>query len=251
MQAIYTAGLGLSSQQTRLDTIAANIANADTVGYKSTRADFKDALYAFMDSPVADSEDANLLVGSGVVLGATTTDFSDGSLSATGNLLDFAIQGEGFFSVRNTAGETLYTRNGSFSVSPEGGDNYLVTAQGYYVLDREGNRIAVPGDSSEINVSDDGVLSTAAGELARLGIAAFSNPDGLSAAGDTCYAATEVSGEPEAAEGMTVVQGSLESSNVSLAQEMTLLIRSQRAYSLASRALQTADDMEGLANKMR
>ncbi|NCB50706.1 MAG: flagellar hook-basal body protein [Clostridia bacterium] len=251
MQAIYTAGSGLRGQQTRLDTIAANIANSDTVGYKSSRVDFKDALYSLMDSPVADSEEANLFVGSGVVLGATATDFSNGSMSVTGNLLDFAIQGSGFFSVRNAAGETLYTRNGSFSVSSMDGENRLVTAQGYEVLDAEGNRITVPDGSSDISVSASGVLSTTEGEFAVLGIVSFSNPDGLSAAGDTCYTASEVSGEPETAKGVSIVQGSLENSNVDLAQEMTLLIRSQRAYSLASRALQTADDMEGLANNMR
>lgn len=251
MQAIYTAGSGLGRQQTRLDTIAANIANSDTVAYKSTRADFKDALYSLMDSPAVNGEGANLRVGSGVVLSATTTDYSEGSLSATGRLLDFAIQGNGFFSVKDPSGETLYTRNGSFSVSPEDGANELVTAQGYYVLDAGGNRITVPDGVSEISVSEDGRLSTTDGEFAALGIVGFSNPDGLSAAGESCYAATEVSGAPSAAEKVSVVQGSLENSNVDLAQEMTLLIRSQRAYSLASRALQTADDMEGLANNMR
>jgi flagellar basal-body rod protein FlgG len=251
MQAIYTAGSGLRSQQTRLDTIAANIANSDTVGYKSTRADFRDALYSLMDSPAADSEGANLHVGSGVLLNATATDFAEGSLSPTGRLLDFAIQGSGFFSVMNPAGDTLYTRNGSFSVSTEDGANYLVTAQGDYVLDTNGDRIAIPDGAAEISVSKDGGLSASGQQFAVLGITGFSNPDGLSAAGDSCYTATDTSGEPVPAEKVTITQGSLENSNVDLAQEMTLLIRSQRAYSLASRALQTADDMEGLANNMR
>lgn len=251
MQSIYTAGLGLKSQQARLDNIAANIANANTAGYKATRVDFKDALYTKMDSPVADSEGSNLLTGSGVLLNASTTDFSDGALNSTGNVLDFAIEGDGFFTVQNSGGEPLYTRDGSFSVSPEGDENFLVTAQGYYVTDSEGKPIALPDDLAELSVSGSGVLSTADGEFAALGIAEFKNPEGLLAVGDTCYTVSETSGEPAAAAEPTVIQGSLENSNVSLAQEMTLLIRSQRAYSLASRALQTADDMEGLANNMR
>jgi len=250
MQSIYTAASGLSSQQTRLDIIASNIANSDTAGYKSTRADFKDALYSLMDDPVGNSEAANLLRGSGVVLSATNTDFTDGTISKTGESLDFAINGSGFFSVENENGQTLYTRNGNFSVSSEGNNRYLVTAQGYYVLDANGNKISLPDENTEISVSDGGALSTPDGIFARLGIATFTNPNGLSAAGDTCFSATDTSGKPTAFNGASVVQGSLEKSNVDLAEEMTLLIRSQRAYSLASRALQTADEMEGLANNM-
>ncbi len=251
MQAIYTAGSGLAGQQARLDTIAANVANANTTGYKSVRVDFKDALYALMDSPVSDGEANNLLLGSGVVLNATGSDFSGGPLIETGGPLDFAIRGAGFFTVRTPDGETLYTRNGNFSAGRFDGGSCLVTAQGYEVLDAEGDRIALPESGSGISVSDEGVLSTEAGAFAKLGIAAFANPNGLSAVGETYYAATETSGGPMAEKGMSVTQGSLENSNVNLAQEMTLLIRSQRAFSLASRALQTADDMEGLANNLR
>ncbi len=149
-------------------------------------------------------------------------------------------------------GETLYTRNGSFGVSDEAEGNFLVTAQGRYVLDREGNRIALPADRTGLSVTPGGVLQTAAGETAALGIVDFSNPNGLLAAGDTCYRASETSGAAvPAGRNTTVKQGSLEASNVDTAREMTFIIRSQRAYSLASRALQTADDMEGLANNMR
>lgn len=250
MQSIYTAASGLNGQQTRLDTIAANIANSSTSGYKATRVDFKDALYTTMENPVGADEATNLEAGTGVVIGATTTDFTDGALISTGQPLDFAISGDGFFAVQNENGETLYTRDGSFRTVPIDGENYLVTSQGYFVLDSEGNRITIPEGATDFGVTSSGILSTADGEFGKLGLTSFSNPDGLDPVGDTCFRATEVSGPPEAADNATVVQGSIEGSNVNLASELTLLIRSQRAYSLASRALQTADDMEGLANNM-
>lgn len=251
MQAIYSAASGLKCQQTRLDTIAANLANSNTAGYKSSRVEFRDALYTAMDSPAGDAEQANLLAGSGVLINATSASFSDGTLTNTGAPLDFAISGSGFFTVADAGGEVSYTRNGSFSVSADG--NYLVTAQGLYVLDREGNRISLPADRTGLRVSSDGVLSVdGGGEIAAIGIAEFQNPDGLLAVGNTCFQETAVSGGPMfAGTDASVVQGSLENSNVDMAQEMALLIRSQRAYSLSSRALQTADDMEGLANNIR
>lgn len=250
MRAIHAAAAGMKGQQVRLDTIAANIANTNTVGYKSVRADFKDALYSAMDNPAGDSEAANLRAGSGVLLSATTTDCSDGAFLSTGVPMDFALSGNGYFTVETPAGEKLYTRNGNFSVSAENGDSYLVTAQGYYVLDDTGSRIRLPQETESISVTQSGELSTPDGTIATLGISGFSNPDGLDAAGDTCYRETANSGTAAPATGVTVVQGSLEQSNVELAQEMTLLIRAQRAYSLASKALQTADDMQGLANNI-
>lgn len=251
MRAIYSAASGLKGQQMRLDTAAANIANSNTAGYKASRVEFKDALYTAMDNPAGGALEANLLAGSGVLVGASSTSFSSGTLIATDSLLDFAITGSGFFTVQGAGGETLYTRSGSFAVTDGEEGGFLVTLQGHYVLDRAGNRIALPGDRTGLSVTPGGVLGTASGEFAALGIADFPNPDGLFATGDTCFRATEVSGQGAEAENPAVVQGSLEGSNVDLAQEMTLLIRSQRAYSLASRAMQTADSMEGLANNIR
>lgn len=251
MQAIYTATSGMKSQQKRLDTIANNISNSNTSGYKSSRVDFKDALYTLMDSPVADSEEANLKLGSGVISAATTTDFTDGSRKVTGGLLDFAIEGNGFFTVQDETGKVYYTRNGNFNISGEGDNKYLVTSQGQFVLDDKGQKIHLPEDISDLSVSEEGVLGTGKGTIANLGIAEFKNPDGLLATGNTMYEASEVSGEAVKAEKSSVLQGSLENSNVSLADEMTLLIRAQRSYSLASTALRTADEMDGLSNNMR
>jgi flagellar basal-body rod protein FlgG len=256
MQSLYTAASGLSSQQKRLDTLASNIANSNTPGYKSTRVDFKDALYNTMENPVlANAAENNLLTGSGVLLDATSLDFAQGVEIETGLPLDFAIEGNGFFQVQKDSGEVVYTRSGSFGTAVIDGASYLVTNQGYFVLDSDGNRIKMPENGTEFNVSKEGIISTgngsdAAETIGTIGIVSFTNPSGLTAAGDTSFSITEVSGQPEKDTGSILIQGKLESSNVDLAQELTLLIRSQRAYSLASRALTTSDDMMGLANNM-
>lgn len=252
MQSLYTAASGLSGQQKRLDTLAANVANASTTGYKSTRVDFKDALYSTMKSPVLEnSADNNLLVGSGVILDATTIDFAQGANMETGMPLDFAIEGDGFFQVQTGAGELVYTRVGSFKTATIDGQNYLVTGQGHFVLDKNGGRVTVPSEDGAFSVSENGIISTVDGEIGTIGLYRFSNAEGLAPAGETCYSETPASGQPEPDDDSAIIQGALENSNVNLAQELTLLIRSQRAYSLASRALTTSDDMLGLANNMR
>ncbi len=251
MRAIYTAASGIKNQQLRLDTIASNVANVNSVGYKSTRVDFKDALYSLMETPVGSSEENNLLAGSGVIVGATSTDFTTGKLMPTGSLMDFAIRGEGFFTVEDSNGERLYTRNGSFGVSVEDNNNFLVTAEGNYLLDTSGSRITLPKDISNISVSKSGILSIKDTQIAELGIVELPNPEGLMPTGKSCFSVTENSGEPVAARDPQIEQGALEGSNVDLAQELTLLMRSQRAFTMASKALQTADQMDGLANTMR
>lgn len=251
MQSLYSAASGLSAQQTRLDTISANIANINTPGYKSTRADFKDALYNTMVDPVLQNSAANnLLAGSGVVLDATNINMNQGVSMSTDQPLDFAIEGSGFFQVQTPSGETLYTRSGSFGTTEIGGDNYLVTSEGYFVLDANQNRIKLPANLAEMKVTDGGVITTADQNYGALGIVSFNNPDGLAPAGGTSYRATVASGQPAQELNSKVVQGSLERSNVDLSEEMTLLIRAQRSYSLASRALTTTDEMMGLADTM-
>jgi flagellar hook-basal body protein len=126
-----------------------------------------------------------------------------------------------------------------------------VTAQGHFVLDADGNKIELPANGSALSVNGNGVLQTTEGAAVTLGLTKFPNPEGLAPQGETCYSATVASGQPEPDADSTIVQGGLENSNVDLAQELTLLIRAQRAYSLASRALTTSDDMLGLANNMR
>ncbi|SHH83261.1 flagellar basal-body rod protein FlgG [Sporobacter termitidis DSM 10068] len=251
MQSLYTAASGLSAQQTRLDTISANIANVNTPGYKSTRTDFKDALYTTMIDPVlADSAANNLLAGSGVLLGATNINMSEGTVSQTDLPLDFAIQGGGFFQVQADNGEILYTRSGAFNATIIDGGNYLVTPEGYFVLDADGNRITLPDNISSAQVSADGTITADGQSYGAIGLVSFQNPNGLSPAGNSCFRVTANSGQPVQDLTSGVTQGSLERSNVDLSEELTLLIRAQRAYSMASRALTTTDDMMGLADTM-
>lgn len=250
IQATQTAASGLRAQQSRLDVIAANIANVNTVGYKSARADFQDALYTRIKDPVGNSEANNLLRGSGVILSSTGRDFSDGAAQETDGDLDFSLSNGGFFMLEDGQGERLYTRNGSFSLSEEGGKSYLVNADGDYVLSNQGTRISIPSTGA-ISVTEDGTLSCGGTKVADLGVVEFENAQGLRAVGDSCFQETADSGSLYVAQGAKVTQGSLEKSNVDLGQEMTLMMRTQRAYTLTSRALQTADEMDGLANNMR
>jgi len=249
MQSLFSAASGLSAQQRRLETISANIANADTTGFKASRTDFKDALYTTMVNPVnIDSMADNLLAGSGVLLGATAIDMSQGVTVQTDQALDFAIKGEGFFQVQTDNGEILYTRSGCFSPAVIDEEIYLATQEGYFVLDANGQRISLPADIDGLRVSPGGVLMTEDQNYGALGIVSFTNPQGLEPAGSAYFRTTENSGQPEMDFESTVIQGSLERSNVDLARELTMLIRAQRAYSLASRALTTTDDMMGLAD---
>jgi flagellar basal-body rod protein FlgG len=250
MQSIYTAKHGLQAQQQRLDTIAANIANVSTTGYKGQSTGFKDALYTHMIDPSDTASAANLQQGSGVLAATAYRDFSAGTPTETGEQMDLYVEGDGFFTVQDSSGDTLYTRDGAFTVSVEATGRYLTTADGYYVLDSDGNRITIPEGTDSISVMQDGTLDLGDGTSVKLGLATFVNKDGLSLLGKGCYAATEASGEAIAS-GATVRQGYLESSNVDISLEFTRLIRTQRAYSLAGKVLSTWNNMASETNNIR
>lgn len=250
IQSVRTAATGMQAEQERLDNIASNIANVNTVGYKSVRTDFKDALYNNIADPVGGSEENNLTRGVGVIANGTNRNFSMGVARETGGKLDFMLEGKGFFTLQDAEGQTLYTRNGNFSLSAENGDTYLVSGDGYYVMSDTGERISL-STGDDISVDTDGTIFSNGVRGANFAIAEFPNQTGLSDVGDSCFMETQASGQAARAKAPNVMQGSLESSNVDLAQEMTLMIRTQRAYTMASKALQTADDMDGLANNMR
>ncbi|MDR1588984.1 MAG: flagellar hook-basal body protein [Oscillospiraceae bacterium] len=255
-EAVMIAATGLTNQQRRLDTIADNIANANMTGFRASRLDFKDALYTAGIVPAAPrTPDGNQQKGHGVATAAITRETRQGSITETGGHLDFAIEGDGFFELSDAGGGRMYTRGGNFYFSNVGDGLALVSANGYFVNDADGNAIIAPHGTSGVSVSEDGVLSfqTTDGQTAqaRLGIYGFRNVMGLNAAGSGNYTESGISGEMFTTEGARVMQGFLENSNTDLAREMTLMIRSQRAFSLASRALTTADDMEQLANNLR
>lgn len=269
MQTSLTARSALRAQQTQLDTIANNIANINTAGYKSSSVNFKDTLYSAI-TRASGAANTRLQNGTGVRVGAVTRSFADGAPVPTGNLLDACLTGDGFFTVQTAGGETRYTRNGSFQISTQGGTRYLMTADGSYVMGTSG-KITVPnGDLSTFQISADGKLtinqstdstsssssasssaSASSSSFATLKISTFDNRDGLEAAGNTSFRATDASGAAKTVEKPELLQGYQESSNVDLPTEMTTLIRAQKAFAFASQVVKAADEMDATANNMR
>jgi len=255
--AMSIAASGLRNQQMRIDSIGANIANTNTHGYKNARLDFKDSLYTNGITPgPARSPDENQQKGHGLMSNAVTRDFKPGIIERTERDLDFAIEGEGFFAFSNPTGGVFYGRNGVFHRSVEANGTFLVNGQGLYVLDENEDRIEIPFGTSTIASDVDGSLrfldlnNNLLGE-GTLGMFTFRNLKGLATSGNSMFTETDASGARRPAEKAVLRQGVLEASNVSLGDEMTRIIRTQRAFQLASRALTTADEMQGIANNMR
>jgi flagellar basal-body rod protein FlgG len=255
------AASGLISQQLRLDVIADNVANVNSLGHRANRVDFADALYTAglnPSYPRTPEPEGNQRHGHGVVVGSVTRETRQGNLMSTGNELDFAIEGEGFLEVQNGAGEYFYRRGGSFyvSVDPVTGAHSLVDSDGYFLSGADGSPIIMPEGTTTVSISSSGVMEFIgpAGETlgdVPLPVYGFVNEMGLNSAGADRYVRTDISGDMLTIDNARVVTGYIEGSNVELAKEMTNMIRAQRAFSLASRALTTADDMEGLANALR
>jgi len=199
--------------------------------------------------------EANQQKGHGVIVTGIESDHRTGSFERTERMLDFALENEGYFSLQHANGDTVYTRNGSFHLSVEADGTYIVNGEGLYVLNEAGARIMVPFGVDTIEVDVNGAMRflnnyELVGEN-TLGIFTFRNLHGLSAEGDGNFAQTPAAGERLPANNVVIRLGILEGSNVNLAEEMTRMIRTQRAFQLASRALTTADDMEGIANNMK
>lgn len=251
-QSMNTAAAGIRLQQQNIDTIANNIANVGTNGYRKNRLDFSEAIYTAMIDPSlpADAQTAGLQLGHGAIAGATRTCFTPGSLGQTGRSLDLALAATGFFAVAGENGTTYYTRDGVFETSIEQGRNYLVTTGGNYVLDKDGQRISSVKPLDQIAVDSAGNIRVDGQMIATLGIWDFANPDGLLATGSKNFAATVSSGAAQAV-AADIRQGFTETSNVDLAGEMTELITAQRAFSLLSRAISTADEMREIENNLR
>lgn len=250
MQTLYTAKLGLQAQQQRVNTIGNNLANSQTIAYKQQRVDFKDALYTAMINPAEPQSTANLQQGCGVLISSTSRDFNQGMPEMTGYVLDFYLDGDGFFTVSDGDGNIEYTRSGDFAVSTEADGTYLVTASGNYVLDTQLNRIKLPENISDLTVSADGVMSVDNQTVATMNIVDFPNKNGLQLVGEGCYIESDSTGAAQRSNA-TVRQGVLEASNVDVTTEMTRLIRAQRAFSLASRAVSAWNDMTEKACNLR
>jgi flagellar basal-body rod protein FlgG len=258
IRAMWTAASGMQAQQLNVDTIANNLANANTTAYKKERVEFKDLLYQQLAN--GEGKPVNLQVGHGVKPGAIVKDFGGGSPQETDNSLDLAIDGDGFFTVLGPNDKELYTRDGSFKLSVDGDTVMFTTSDGYPVLDSGGSEIYFDSDQKDISISKLGIISVknedgTDEEIGRIGTARFLNPQGLEAAGDNLYAATTASGEPvyedETDTTSSINQGFLESSNVQVVKEMVDLITAQRAYEINSKSIQTSDEMLSIADNLK
>lgn len=234
IQGFYSGTAGLRAQQTAVDNIANNIANVNTTGFKTKDEEFSSLLSVSMVRP--DYADyPTELTGSGTEVSNVKSDMSGGGMVTTDSALDFYPLGSGFFAVRDTAGNTYYTRDGSFSVATSQNGSFLVNAEGMQVLDANANPVAVNANGTP---------------AAQAGLFTFSNSMGLANAGGSLYTQTADSGAAAvSAEGYKT--GTLEGSNVDLARQMTRLIVAQRGYQFSSRVVQTADQIAALTNEIK
>jgi flagellar basal-body rod protein FlgG len=250
--ALWAAKTGLDAQQTQMTVTANNLANVNTSGFKKSRAVFDDLLYQNVSQVGAATSQSTLSpsgmqLGTGVRIVATERSYTQGNLNNTGNSLDLAIQGRGFFQVLRPDGTLGYTRDGSFQVNAQG---QLVTSSGYPVQPA----ITIPTAAQSVTIASDGVVSvqiagqTAPTQVGTLQLADFINPAGLQDVGGNLAVESASSGTAQTANpGLngvgTLVQGSLESSNVNVVEELVNMIETQRAYEMNSKAVQTTDQM--------
>jgi flagellar basal-body rod protein FlgG len=253
MQALRTAATGMAAQQLNVEVISNNIANMNTVGFKRQSAVFEDLLYQTLQQPGAQSSDQGNVVPTGVQIGAGVKAGSvyritgQGTLTNTGNALDVAINGPGYFQVLMPDGSTSYTRAGNFSVNAQG---QMVTSDGYLVQPT----ITIPQNSTNITISQSGQVqvltpgNTTPTVVGTLQLATFLNDAGLQATGNNLFTESAASGpatagSPGAAGYGVTMQGYTEASNVDPVSEITNLIVAQRAYEMNSKVVTTADQM--------
>lgn len=269
VRSLWSAATGMKSQQTAVDVIANNLANVNTVGYKSEKAEFKSLLYQTLQTKTTSSDGTpkpiTAQVGLGVRNSSVRSIFTQGNLTATDSSSAFAVSGKGFFAIQGPDGTTRYTRNGNFTWGLTGNGVVLTTEEGYPVLDTNGRAIQLAGNysTSQLTITGDGTICypDANNNPQSLGISIglfqFQNPAGLEHIGDTSYVVTDASGQAmnEATtagiQRSTLAQGYLEYSNVQVADEMVNLIVAQRAYEMNSKAITTTDTMMEQANNLK
>jgi len=256
LRALYSAAAGMESQQMNLDVISNNLANVNTTGYKESKLQFQDLLYQTTRAAGSQQGGGNelpgsLQIGQGAIPIATARIFTNGELSNTGNNLDIAIQGAGFFQVQMPDGTLAYTRDGAFKTDSEG---RIVTSDGYPV---QGGFQPVPSGTTNITISASGAVTytTSSGTTSsQVQLANFNNPGGLEAMGnlfkETLASGNAQLGDPTQNGLGQLQQGYLELSNVSVVQEMVSLILAQRAYEVNSKAVQAADQMMQDSNNL-
>ena len=261
MRALATAATGMEAQQLNVEVISNNLANMNTTGFKRQRAEFQDLLYQNVGQMGVDSSDAGTIVPTGIQVGLGVETASiyritdQGSLISTGNQLDMAISGRGYFAVQMPNGTDGYTRAGNFAVSPDG---QIVSADGYVVSPG----IAIPQGSRSISINEQGQVQvmldgqTAPQTVGQLEIATFFNAAGLEAVGNNLFLETAASGPANVGTpGSTgfgrLQQGFVEGSNVDSVSEITALIQAQRAYEMNARVITAADEMLATSSNLR
>jgi len=251
-QALWVAKTGLDAQQTRMAVVSNNLANVNTTGFKRGRAAFEDLLYQTVRQPGAQTSQqtqapTGLMLGTGVRVVATEKLFTQGNLLQTSNPFDLAVNGRGFFQVQMPDGSLAYTRDGSFKLDAQG---QMVNNTGYLLQPG----INVPEGAQSVSIGADGIVNVqlagqaAPQQVGQLTVADFINVGGLQPLGENLYAETASSGTPQTgAPGQSglgvLVQGSLESSNVNVVEELVNMIETQRAYEMNSKAISTTDQM--------
>ncbi|WP_339868393.1 flagellar basal-body rod protein FlgG [Pseudohongiella nitratireducens] len=250
--ALYISKTGLSAQDTRLAAISNNLANVATAGFKKDRVVFEDLLYQIQRQPGASSSQSTELpsgmqIGTGVRVSSSQKLFTQGALQTTGEALDIGVNGRGFFEIMMPDGSSAYTRDGQFQVNANG---EIVTGQGHIL----NPGLTVPADAQTITVGQDGVVTVKLPgqpepvNIGNINLVDFVNPSGLQAMGGNLYSETIASGNPQQStpgqNGMgKLAQGSVESSNVEVVEELVDMITTQRAYEMNSKAISTADQM--------
>lgn len=258
LRALFTAATGMEAQQVNIDTIANNLANANTTSFKRSRANFHDLLYQTLKAPGQSSTSGTVVpggiqIGSGARLASVDKLFTEGSIKITDRDLDMMVEGEGFFQVQKADGSIGYSRDGHFTKDNSG---RLVTSDGFPVLPE----IVVPPNAQDLSIGMDGVVTIKMGnekqEIGQIMIANFVNPAGLRSEGRNIYAPSEASGEPMVSipnqNGLgRIAQGQLEASNVNIVEEMVNMIAGQRAYEINSKVIQAGDQILQTTNNIR
>ncbi len=256
--ALHVARTGLDAQNMRMQVIANNLANVNTTGFKRDRASFETLAYQAMTAPGAASSESTKFatgtnLGTGVHINGTAKIETQGSIQTTGNPLDLAIQGSGYFQIQMPDGRTGYTRDGNFSLSSDG---TIVTSDGFQLQPQ----IQIPEGATNVTMGADGTVSatlagqTEVSEVGKIELARFINPAGLQSEGNNILTETGASGQPQVgAAGVdgrgTLAQGSLESSNVNIVEELVDMIETQRAYEVNSKMISSTDQMLQYVNQ--
>jgi len=260
IRSLFTAATGMEAQKLNMDVIANNLANVNTVGFKKSRADFQDLIYQTIKAPGTTSAEGSqvpsgIQVGLGVKPVAVQKIFQQGDFVATGNPLDFVIEGDGFFNILTPDGTVAYSRGGAFKLDSEG---RIVTSDGYPIEPA----ITIPNNTLTTTVGSDGKVtvlqagSTTPTEIGQIQVSRFINPGGLQAMGKNLFLPSGSSGEATTGNPGTegrgsINQGFIEMSNVNVVEEMVNMIVSQRAYEITSKTVQASDEMLQTTNNMK